>query len=337
MDESLSSQQQHQISSTDHDQLMMSSSQMQTSPYGSSSSATSSICSSPISTPGGVGIGSGGSNISSIISAILQQQQQSEPIFINSHHHSMHRHHQYHHHHMDTSSSNSSTSTSPPNAANLDTPTVSVTAVNSQVNNSAANATATAVTGSFTSQQQQLSIENKNIANSEDYLDCSSMSELEEDDDDEDDNDMMQNNASSTVIGNLGVCGGKAHQNNASASASGSSSINDSSNGVGCVASDNNLSGSESILMQMQQLPNGTSRTNRFFPDTVVDILNKWFYENLDYPYPDESMTNVLAKEANISAKQVRKWFANKRVRSNKCYKQTFRKKECRARKETVR
>lgn len=64
---------------------------------------------------------------------------------------------------------------------------------------------------------------------------------------------------------------------------------------------------------------------NRFFPDGVVDILNKWFYENQNYPYPDENMTNILAKEANISAKQVRKWFANKRVRSNKCYKQTFR------------
>lgn len=70
----------------------------------------------------------------------------------------------------------------------------------------------------------------------------------------------------------------------------------------------------------------GYSRpVNRFFPDGVVDILNKWFYENQNYPYPDENMTNFLAKEANISPKQVRKWFANKRVRSNKCYKQTFR------------
>lgn len=69
----------------------------------------------------------------------------------------------------------------------------------------------------------------------------------------------------------------------------------------------------------------GARPVNRFFPDGVVDILNKWFYENQSYPYPDENMTNILAKEANISAKQVRKWFANKRVRSNKCYKQTFR------------
>lgn len=69
---------------------------------------------------------------------------------------------------------------------------------------------------------------------------------------------------------------------------------------------------------------NSNNRANRFFPDQVVDILNRWFVENVDYPYPDEHMTHLLAKEANISAKQVRKWFANKRVRSNKCFKQTF-------------
>jgi hypothetical protein len=82
----------------------------------------------------------------------------------------------------------------------------------------------------------------------------------------------------------------------------------------------------------------GSSRSNRFFPDAVVDILNRWFYDNQDYPYPDDNMTNVLAKEANISAKQVRKWFANKRVRSNTCYKQTFRvnKKETKGRRQTV-
>jgi hypothetical protein len=70
------------------------------------------------------------------------------------------------------------------------------------------------------------------------------------------------------------------------------------------------------------------SRVNRFFPDKVVDVLNKWFFENQEYPYPDDNMTNVLARDANISAKQVRKWFANKRVRSNKCLKTTCRTKK---------
>jgi hypothetical protein len=80
------------------------------------------------------------------------------------------------------------------------------------------------------------------------------------------------------------------------------------------------------------------NKVNRFFADGVVDILNKWFVENQNYPYPDENMTNILAKEANISAKQVRKWFANKRVRSNKCVKQSVNKvkKDSKSRRQTV-
>lgn len=85
-----------------------------------------------------------------------------------------------------------------------------------------------------------------------------------------------------------------------------------------------------------QMYPNGyqgqskflNCRGHRFFPDDVVHTLTRWFDENQNYPYPDENMTNALAKEANISAKQVRKWFANKRVRSHKCYKQTYRSKK---------
>jgi hypothetical protein len=80
-----------------------------------------------------------------------------------------------------------------------------------------------------------------------------------------------------------------------------------------------------------------SNKVNRFFADGVVDILNKWFIENQNYPYPDENMTNILAKEANISAKQVRKWFANKRVRSNKCCKQSVKvKRESKNRRQTV-
>lgn len=80
----------------------------------------------------------------------------------------------------------------------------------------------------------------------------------------------------------------------------------------------------------------GGNRVNRFFPDKVVDVLNKWFFENQEYPYPDDNMTSILAKQANISAKQVRKWFANKRVRSNKCFKQTVRSKKDRRQTKSI-
>jgi len=101
----------------------------------------------------------------------------------------------------------------------------------------------------------------------------------------------------------------------------------------------NNNTNNTSIKMEVERGDDGgcnsvsngntsASRVNRFFPDKVVDVLNKWFFENQEYPYPDDNMTNVLAREANISAKQVRKWFANKRVRSNKCLKTTCRTKK---------
>jgi hypothetical protein len=154
---------------------------------------------------------------------------------------------------------------------------------------------------------------NKHQVESEDYLDCSSMSE----NDIEIDTIQRDENNNNNYNNNCCMLPDNQNLNQSQVPNPGTSLNFDLS--VNCGGNSNN-----------------SNRTNRFFPDAVVDILNKWFYENLDYPYPDEAMTNFLAKEAHISPKQVRKWFANKRVRSNKCYKQTFRKKECRSRRETV-
>lgn len=65
----------------------------------------------------------------------------------------------------------------------------------------------------------------------------------------------------------------------------------------------------------------------RFLSTKAVSMLNHWFQENRDYPYPDENTTDYLAKQADISAKQVKKWFANKRVRSQMCCKSMNRNK----------
>ena len=62
-------------------------------------------------------------------------------------------------------------------------------------------------------------------------------------------------------------------------------------------------------------------KTTRFLGSHAVSVLNKWFNENREYPYPDDAITDLLAQEANISSKQVKKWFANKRVRSQACFK----------------
>jgi len=64
---------------------------------------------------------------------------------------------------------------------------------------------------------------------------------------------------------------------------------------------------------------------NRFLGSRAVAVLNHWFQSNRDYPYPDDERTDRLAREAGITQKQVKKWFANKRVRSQMCYKPLYR------------
>jgi hypothetical protein len=79
---------------------------------------------------------------------------------------------------------------------------------------------------------------------------------------------------------------------------------------------------------------------NRFLGSRAVAVLNHWFQSNRDYPYPDDERTDRLAREAGINSfsfltnsffeigitqKQVKKWFANKRVRSQMCYKPLYR------------
>jgi hypothetical protein len=66
---------------------------------------------------------------------------------------------------------------------------------------------------------------------------------------------------------------------------------------------------------------------SRFLGVKAVSILNQWLIDNKNYPYPDESTTDYLAQQAEISSKQVKKWFANKRVRSQLCCKTIHRNK----------
>ncbi|CAF3399414.1 unnamed protein product [Rotaria socialis] len=66
-------------------------------------------------------------------------------------------------------------------------------------------------------------------------------------------------------------------------------------------------------------------RNTRFLGSRAVAVLNQWFQLNREYPYPDDDRTERLANEAGITQKQVKKWFANKRVRSQMCYKPLYR------------
>jgi len=46
-------------------------------------------------------------------------------------------------------------------------------------------------------------------------------------------------------------------------------------------------------------------------------ILNQWFEEHSERPYPNKKQKEDLAKRCNITVKQVITWFNNKRYRSN--------------------
>ena len=41
-----------------------------------------------------------------------------------------------------------------------------------------------------------------------------------------------------------------------------------------------------------------SQKGTRFLGTKAVSILNKWFHENRDYPYPDDATTDFLANQA---------------------------------------
>ena len=49
----------------------------------------------------------------------------------------------------------------------------------------------------------------------------------------------------------------------------------------------------------------------------AVRIMNNWYERNHENPYPSNETAEVIAKAGNITAEQVKKWFANKRMRSS--------------------
>ena len=51
-------------------------------------------------------------------------------------------------------------------------------------------------------------------------------------------------------------------------------------------------------------------------PDKAVDIMNEYFNDHLNSPYPSHSEKENLAILGGISMKQVTAWFSNRRNRS---------------------
>ncbi|KAI3378495.1 hypothetical protein SNEBB_008583 [Seison nebaliae] len=55
----------------------------------------------------------------------------------------------------------------------------------------------------------------------------------------------------------------------------------------------------------------------KMLPEKAVQLMNSWYLDHEELPYPSEVEKERLASEGGITMQQVRAWFANKRNRCN--------------------
>ena len=57
-------------------------------------------------------------------------------------------------------------------------------------------------------------------------------------------------------------------------------------------------------------------RKKKRLPQRATKLLNEWFEQHLDHPYPTEVEKRQLSTRCDITVEQVSRWFTNKRTRS---------------------
>jgi hypothetical protein len=70
--------------------------------------------------------------------------------------------------------------------------------------------------------------------------------------------------------------------------------------------------------IQAKPSPTGRKSKNKHFPREAGSILYQWFIDHADSPYPTQGEKESLAKQTNLTVKQVSAWFVNKRTRELK-------------------
>ncbi len=48
----------------------------------------------------------------------------------------------------------------------------------------------------------------------------------------------------------------------------------------------------------------------------AIQLMESWYCTHQEHPYPSATTTEALSRSGSISTEQVRKWFANKRLRN---------------------
>lgn len=72
----------------------------------------------------------------------------------------------------------------------------------------------------------------------------------------------------------------------------------------------------ETVAQLRAQYITEIGRKKKRLPQKATKLLNEWFMQHLDHPYPTEEEKRVLSTRCDITVEQVSRWFANKRTRS---------------------
>ena len=62
--------------------------------------------------------------------------------------------------------------------------------------------------------------------------------------------------------------------------------------------------------------PSRPTGIRRHLSEKAVDMMEEWYCLNFDHPYPSDQVVQYIADQGDITVTQVKKWMANKRVRS---------------------
>uniref|UniRef100_A0A7I5EDX6 Homeobox domain-containing protein n=1 Tax=Haemonchus contortus TaxID=6289 RepID=A0A7I5EDX6_HAECO len=72
-----------------------------------------------------------------------------------------------------------------------------------------------------------------------------------------------------------------------------------------------------SLMMVQRRMADARKRRHNFDRE-VIGILQEYYDDHSDHPYPNEDEKHLLAARCHISVQQVSNWFGNRRIRSKK-------------------